>query len=87
MLGLGYYLDPRVALKLRLSCDQCDIGSPSSDDLLAKTGRFHAFYFVGDSSALTQQASANRLPLSSIRKIGVAIYSGQSNELSMFQTI
>lgn len=87
MLGLGYYLDPRVALKLRLSCDQCDIGSPSSDDLLAQTGRFNAFYFVGDSSALTQEASANRLPLSSIRKIGVAIYSGQSNELSMFQTI
>ncbi len=83
ILGLGYYLDPRVALSLDPSCEQCAIANPHRSDLLAG-GPYGNAFLLGPSQALAR-AAARIDSREHVTIIGVGIYTGSSTALNMFR--
>ncbi len=85
-LGLAYYLDPSVALRLRLHCDTCLNATPDPHaDLLAQSARYgHIFVLgnVGDDGPGDRIASDPRFQV-----IDVAIYPNSPRPLGMFLSL
>ena len=85
-LGLAYYLDPRVALRLHLTCDQCAGSAPAEDDLLADSSRFHTIFFLGASQRLLDRANLSG-PANLRYYIDVAAFPPRPSPLGMFLSI
>jgi uncharacterized membrane protein len=88
ILGLAYYLDPAVALRLDLQCDQCSVRTPVTVDLLADTGRFETVFLLGPSSNLAHAAErSSGVHRSEYETIDVAAFPAVAPRLGLFLKI
>ena len=77
LLGLSYYLDPNVALAVRLHCEQCAIASPPPENLLADVDRFGDVFLLGPYGSGRERFHA----------IGIRIYPPVPAPLNMFLSV
>jgi uncharacterized membrane protein len=85
MLGLGYYLDPRVALRVHMSCEQCSLPVEPSGALLSDAGSFSDVFLLGPSDGLAREAATRGGSATPrYQTIGVGIYSGPQTSLNLF---
>jgi uncharacterized membrane protein len=89
-LGLGYYLEPTVRLRLNLHCDQCSLETPSQPDLLAGALGPGDIFLLGPSPQLLADpilAAARSQSETHVYVIGVSTFSDRSHALTMFAPI
>lgn len=80
-LGLGYYLDPSVKLRLHLHCDQCTVAAAPSGNLVADAASAGTVFLLGPSPEL---ARAARAVAPDARIIGVTTFTDRTNPLTLF---
>jgi uncharacterized membrane protein len=83
-LGLAYYLDPPVKLRLQLHCDQCTVAAPAGGDLLANAASAGTLFLLGPSAEL-ERAARSLVP--DVHIIGVKTFSDRTNPLTLFAPI
>jgi uncharacterized membrane protein len=79
MLGLAYYLDPGVPLRVDLRCSQCSVRNPERRGLLSDTAKY-ADVFVLDPPGSVPGGAAYRL-------IDPRPFPAPGSALSMFQSV
>jgi uncharacterized membrane protein len=88
LLGLSFYLDPRVNLSVSLTCDQCAISPPARSGLLADAGRYSDVFLLGpfDGSDGGLQSGGDLRP-ENLHPIGIKIYPHAQAPLNMFLAV
>jgi uncharacterized membrane protein len=93
ILGLGYYLDPSVKLKLNVRCDQCTVRDMPKRNMLDGTSAAGEIFLLGPSAELQREAdrrAAGEHVGSNIRTIDVKLFPDrrtETNRLTMFAPI
>jgi hypothetical protein len=87
VLGLGYYLDPDVGLRVAVRCVRCSFATAEGYDMLAGVARAGTIFLLGPSPELqrqVQRAAARWANGAQLRVIGVNTFPAQANELALF---
>jgi uncharacterized membrane protein len=87
-LGLAYYLDPQVPMRLDLSCSECAPAAKQRKDLLNGSDGFENVFLVGPSLGLTREVSrlSRRQDAAAFTTIKVETFPEHSGPLDMFRT-
>ena len=88
-LGLAYYLDPRVPMRLDLYCSECEPDGEHAVPLLGANGAYDSIFLLGPSLDLAQEASRlSRVQdgFARVSTIEVETFPEHSGALNMFRT-
>jgi uncharacterized membrane protein len=84
-LGLSYYLDPDVALRLYVSCEQCAIARPlDSDSPIGAAGHDDIFLLGASAQMQSKVLRDDGSAKARFRQIGVSIYPQHPTKLDLF---
>lgn len=88
VLGLGFYLDPSVAMSLNLHCDSCTVKAPSRGNLIAGRDGYYNIVVIGrgrdQGSFDVGFEAAMRVPANRLTVLQTQIFPRQGTPLNMF---
>lgn len=88
VLGLGFYLDPSVAMSLNLHCDNCTVKAASRSNLIAGRDGYYNIVVIGrgrdQGSFDVGFEAAMRVPAKRLTVLQTQIFPRQGTSLNMF---